>query len=119
MLDSSSSLSAYDPLDSGNPDEIVGIALSASTASYRDLVPYMLVKPESVFWSRCSDVLSDFTVGAEYDIGLFSGEYLVTNSQVSVKVVIVKSAEDATRDNSDLSYVLVRFLAAGGETEWL
>lgn len=119
VLDSSSSLSFMNILAPAGM-EIIGVALSASTASYRNLVPYVLVKPETVFWSRCSTGMSDFTVGAEYDFERTTdGQFFVTNSQISVRVVIVKSAEDCTRDNSELSYVQVRFLAAGGETEWL
>jgi len=116
MLTSASSLSGSNILFAAG-QEIAGVALSASTESYRDRVPYLVWQSGTVFWSRVT-AGSTVTPGEEFDFELTSAIYMVTTSQLSSRVVIVRDTQELTPVHSNESFVLVQPLVAGGEGEW-
>jgi len=118
VFTSVSSLSGADVLfPASGASQILGVALSSSTESYRNLSPYVVATSETVFWASLESTLttSTRTEGELFDIGLnTAGTWSVQSSQLSARVVLVDTSEIAT--HSDNSYVLVKFLTAGAQT---
>lgn len=113
---SASSISRANPV---TMTALAGVALAASTQSYRNLVPYLVADNETVFWSRASTVKSQYTEGERLDFEYTSAIWMVSNSRNTRSAIIYKgSAADAAQwntDNSAISYVLVRLASSRTE----
>lgn len=93
---SSSSLSYADALFAGSI--IAGVALSCSTSSVDDKVPFLLPTPTTKFWTTAtaanSQAVARFNI---YDLSPASGDWELGSSQnSSLAVVWSTSSEDAT-----------------------
>ena len=114
MFTSASSLSGMNLLQPSTAS-IAGVALSASTESYRDEVSYAVAKPNTTFNISLATSLegSDVTVGERHDIGAFNAYFSLESSQLSLRAIITNI--DNIAADSGRSYVQVRLL----NSEWL
>lgn len=119
MFDSSSSLSRIAPTFPTGAD-LAGVALSASTASYQNRVPYIVANNDTVFWSRVTTG-SQFTEGEEFDFEYTGAMFMLTTSTTSVRGVVVRGSNDRgwNADNSNISYALVRLIGNSGTLEYV
>lgn len=116
-VDSASSLSYADALLAGG-NYIVGVALSSSTESVDNRVPYLVAHPQTRFYvtatAAAANALSKFSV---VDLAPASGDWEVTNSaNTSICVVWSTASEDAdivqrNTESAD-SWVVVSILSS-------
>jgi len=95
-VDSASSLSYADALFAG-ANVFVGVALSSSTESVSDKVPYLIAHPDTRFWitstAAVANAVSKFSV---VDLTPVSGDWELTNSgNTAMALVWSTSSEDA------------------------
>ena len=117
VFDSGSSLSYADVLFAAG-SIIAGVALSSSTESRRDLVPYVVAKPETKFWIEATPAAAQAArVGVTSDLSADgTGNWQLGTSQNSaIALVRSESSEDASiqqRDSeSDSSWVIVSLVS--------
>ena len=109
MYDSGSSLSRIQELMPAGVD-IAGVALSASTASYRNKCPYLIPHADTVFWSECTTG-SQFTPGEEFDFEYTSARFMVTTSTASVRAsIMAPGSQDISGQTSTISRVLIKLI---------
>lgn len=117
MFTSASSLSviphstnSVGALDSGL---VIGVALSGSSASLNNQVPYLIADRDTVFWSDAT-IGSQFTAGESVDVETTSGAWRATTSAISPMLRVVprggsKELENVGGSNSNKSMILCKF----------
>lgn len=115
MYDSASSLSRINELCPSGMD-IAGVALSASTASYRNKVPYLIPHADTIFWSECTTG-SQFTPGEEFDFEYTSARFMLTTSANSVRATVQRGTQDISGQTSTISRVLIKLIQHAGNFE--
>jgi hypothetical protein len=113
QYDSASSLSYADPLL--GTSFYGGVALSSSTESYRDLVPWVLAHPNTEFYVTIATG-SAVSEGYEYDLVPVTGDWEIATSSTTPRVVVThdQTRADIQQRNSESadSWVIVKFLAS-------
>lgn len=92
---------------------VVGVALSASSASLANQVPYIVADRDTVFWSDATTG-SQFTAGEAIDVETTSGAWRATTSAITPMLRVVprggsRELEDVGGSNSNKSMILVKF----------
>lgn len=116
-VDSASSLSYADALFAG-ANVFIGVALSSSTESVSDKVPYLLANDDTRFWvtaaAAAANAVSKFSV---VDLTPVSGDWEVTNSGNTAMALVWSNAsldEDIVSRNSDSndSWLVISIVSA-------
>jgi len=113
QYDSASSLSYADPLL--GTSEYAGVALSSSTESYANKVPWLVAYPGTGFWVTIA-AGSAVSEGFPYDLVPVSGNWEIATSIVTPRVIVAKDQTntDVQRRNTESadSWVIVEFITS-------
>lgn len=108
IYDSNSSLSR---MPAGSLAPLAGVALSASTASYANKVPYIIPQGNTIFFSRCTTG-SQFTPGENVAFQYANGQFMSINSTTHFRASVLRGGADISQ--SAVSGIHIQFLPIDG-----
>ena len=104
IYDSNSSLSR---MPAGSLAPLAGVALSASTASYANKVPYIIPQGNTIFFSRCTTG-SQFTAGESVAFQYSAGQFVSRESTTHFRAAVLRGTADISQ--SVVSGIHIQFL---------